>query len=84
MGYFLQSENRFIYFILFVYCITICTEKRVPRLSQNLTSQEVNSSSTLTLECLAHGVPPPLITWYKDKSPITEGPGENKLLFKLA
>ncbi|KAI5105129.1 vascular endothelial growth factor receptor kdr-like isoform X1 [Silurus meridionalis] len=53
----------------------IIYERRVPLLIQNLTSQEVNSSSTLTLACLAHGVPPPLITWYKDKIPITEGPG---------
>lgn len=84
MAYCFHSENRFIYFILFVYCIIICTERSVPSLLQNLTSQEVNSSSTLTLECLAHGVPPPLITWYKDKIPITEGPGENKLLFNFA
>ncbi|XP_053486492.1 vascular endothelial growth factor receptor kdr-like [Ictalurus furcatus] len=53
----------------------IIDEKSVPWLIQNLTSQDVNSSSTLTLACLAHGVPPPFITWYKDKIPITEGPG---------
>ncbi|MCJ8734048.1 hypothetical protein PDJAM_G00230930 [Pangasius djambal] len=50
-------------------------ERIIPWLIQNLTSQDVNSSSTLTLACLAHGVPPPFITWYKDKIPITEGPG---------
>ncbi|KAG7329168.1 hypothetical protein KOW79_007342 [Hemibagrus wyckioides] len=53
----------------------IIDERRVPLLTQNLTSQDVNSSSTLTLTCLAYGVPPPLITWYKDKIPITEGQG---------
>ncbi|KAB5571233.1 hypothetical protein PHYPO_G00222690 [Pangasianodon hypophthalmus] len=53
----------------------IIDERIVPWLIQNLTSQDVNSSSTLTLACLAHGVPPPFITWYKDKIPITEGPG---------
>ncbi|XP_060783732.1 vascular endothelial growth factor receptor kdr-like [Neoarius graeffei] len=53
----------------------IVDERRAPWLTQNLTSQDVNSSSTLTLECLAHGVPPPFIKWYKDKIPITEGPG---------
>lgn len=77
-------KNRLIVLTLFVCCITICTERRVPWLMQNLTSQDVNSSSTLTLECLAHGVPTPFITWYKDKIPITEGPGEDEQLFKFA
>ncbi|TSQ81014.1 Vascular endothelial growth factor receptor kdr-like [Bagarius yarrelli] len=53
----------------------IIDERRVPWLIQNLTSQDLNSSSTLTLTCLAHGVPPPFIAWYKDKIPITEGQG---------
>ncbi|XP_047658234.1 vascular endothelial growth factor receptor kdr-like isoform X2 [Tachysurus fulvidraco] len=53
----------------------IIDERRVPWLIQNLTSQDVNSSSTLKLTCQAHGVPPPFITWYKDKIAITEGPG---------
>lgn len=51
---------------------------------QNLTNQEVNSSSTLILKCVAHGVPTPSITWYKDKIPITEGPGEDEFLFMFA
>ncbi|XP_072520192.1 vascular endothelial growth factor receptor kdr-like [Salminus brasiliensis] len=50
-------------------------ERSIPKLEQNLTNQDVNSSSTLTLACLAHGVPPPFITWYKDKVPVTKGPG---------
>lgn len=49
--------------------------RSIPRLQQNLTSKDVNSSSTLTLACPAHGVPTPIITWYKDKVPLTEGPG---------
>lgn len=50
-------------------------ERIVPFLKQNLTNQDVNSSSTLTLACLASGEPKPLITWYKDKTPVTAGPG---------
>lgn len=80
----LHSEIDLSILFKFVYCLTICTEKSVPWLIQNLTSQDVNSSSTLTLACLAHGVPPPFITWYKDKIPITEGPGKDELLFKSA
>ncbi|XP_062856564.1 vascular endothelial growth factor receptor kdr-like [Trichomycterus rosablanca] len=53
----------------------IVDERRIPFLWQNLTNQDVNSSSTLTLACLAHGLPQPAITWYKDNTPITEGPG---------
>ncbi|KAK9963109.1 hypothetical protein ABG768_006328 [Culter alburnus] len=50
-------------------------ERQGPWLKQNLTNQDVNSSSTLTLVCMASGVPEPFITWYKDKTPVTEGPG---------
>ncbi|KAG7252907.1 LOW QUALITY PROTEIN: hypothetical protein CRUP_035060, partial [Coryphaenoides rupestris] len=46
-----------------------------PWLDQNLTNQEVNSSSTLTLACSAQGVPTPLITWYKNGVQVQEGPG---------
>uniref|UniRef100_A0A9J7XPY5 receptor protein-tyrosine kinase n=1 Tax=Cyprinus carpio carpio TaxID=630221 RepID=A0A9J7XPY5_CYPCA len=48
---------------------------QLPTLMQNLTDQDVNSSSTLILTCLAEGVPKPDIKWYKDKTPVTEGPG---------
>lgn len=63
------------------HCLTLCnlTERQVPWLMQNLTNQDVNSSSTLTLACLAYGVPTPFITWYKDKTPVTAGPGEEPL-----
>ncbi|XP_052430180.1 vascular endothelial growth factor receptor kdr-like [Carassius gibelio] len=50
-------------------------ERKRPTLMQNLTNQDVNSSSTLTLACFAEGVPEPDIKWYKDKTPVTEGPG---------
>ncbi|XP_041653989.1 vascular endothelial growth factor receptor kdr-like [Cheilinus undulatus] len=46
-----------------------------PWLSQNLTNQDVNSSSTLTLACLALGVPRPYIFWYKNGVPVNKGPG---------
>uniref|UniRef100_A0A8C1T8L0 receptor protein-tyrosine kinase n=1 Tax=Cyprinus carpio TaxID=7962 RepID=A0A8C1T8L0_CYPCA len=49
--------------------------RKRPTLMQNLTNQDVNSSSTLTLACWAEGVPEPDIKWYKDKTPVTEGPG---------
>nr|XP_046151391.1 vascular endothelial growth factor receptor kdr-like [Oncorhynchus gorbuscha] len=50
-------------------------ERKRPWLRQNLTNQDVNSSSTLTMACYALGVPPPYITWYKDNLPVQEGPG---------
>ncbi|XP_062841606.1 vascular endothelial growth factor receptor 1 [Trichomycterus rosablanca] len=37
-----------------------------PVLLQNLSNCSVNVSSSVTLQCLASGVPKPLITWYKD------------------
>ncbi|XP_030223711.1 vascular endothelial growth factor receptor kdr-like isoform X1 [Gadus morhua] len=49
--------------------------RKRPWLSQNLTNQEVNSSSTLTLDCLVSGVPKPLITWFKNNIQVQEGPG---------
>ncbi|XP_018598781.2 vascular endothelial growth factor receptor kdr-like isoform X2 [Scleropages formosus] len=50
-------------------------KRRAPWLRQNLTSQVVNSSSTLTLACYAHGVPPPFITWYKNGKLVQAAPG---------
>ncbi|CAK6964637.1 LOW QUALITY PROTEIN: vascular endothelial growth factor receptor kdr-like [Scomber scombrus] len=50
-------------------------ERKQPWLSQNLTNQDVNSSSTLVLACIALGVPHPNITWYKNGIPVKEGPG---------
>ncbi|XP_061541991.1 vascular endothelial growth factor receptor kdr-like isoform X1 [Phycodurus eques] len=46
-----------------------------PWLSQNLTDRVVNSSSILTLTCLAQGVPYPNIMWYKNNVLLKEGPG---------
>lgn len=58
------------------------TARKRPWLNQNLTNQDVNSSSTLTLACSALGVPHPLITWYKNDIPLEESPGniENNTL----
>ncbi|KAF5889024.1 vascular endothelial growth factor receptor kdr-like, partial [Clarias magur] len=53
----------------------ILEERRVPWFVHNLTSKEVNTSSTLNLTCLALGAPAPFITWYKENIPIKEGPG---------
>lgn len=51
--------------------------RKHPWLSQNLTNQDVNSSSTLILTCLALGVPHPDITWYKNGVPVEEAPGNS-------
>ncbi|KAJ8351229.1 hypothetical protein SKAU_G00227050 [Synaphobranchus kaupii] len=50
-------------------------ERRGPWLQQNLTNQDVNSGTTLILNCSAHGVPWPNITWYKIGRPVLQGPG---------
>uniref|UniRef100_A0A4W4FV06 receptor protein-tyrosine kinase n=1 Tax=Electrophorus electricus TaxID=8005 RepID=A0A4W4FV06_ELEEL len=42
------------------------TVLEAPMLLQNLSDCSVNVSSSVTLHCRAHGVPHPLITWYKD------------------
>ncbi|XP_035505934.2 vascular endothelial growth factor receptor kdr-like [Scophthalmus maximus] len=49
--------------------------RKRPWLRQNLTNQDVNSSSTLMLACFALGVPRPYIMWYKNAVPVEEGPG---------
>ncbi|XP_033993630.1 vascular endothelial growth factor receptor kdr-like [Trematomus bernacchii] len=54
--------------------LTVDVRKR-PWLSQNLTNQDVNSSSTLMLPCLAMGVPRPYILWYKNDLLVEKGPG---------
>ncbi|XP_028671672.1 vascular endothelial growth factor receptor kdr-like [Erpetoichthys calabaricus] len=46
-----------------------------PHLQQNLTNQDVNSSTTLTLGCHAEGVPTPEITWYKNGQQVFPAPG---------
>ncbi|GLD62573.1 vascular endothelial growth factor receptor kdr-like isoform X1, partial [Lates japonicus] len=54
--------------------LTVDVRKR-PWLSQNLTNQDVNSSSTLMLACFAQGVPRPLIVWHKNGVQVKQGPG---------
>lgn len=44
----------------------VIKEKEAPYVLRNLTNQEVNSSSTLSLMCEISGVPFPQITWKKD------------------
>ncbi|MEQ2180641.1 hypothetical protein GOODEAATRI_003264, partial [Goodea atripinnis] len=53
----------------------VVEERKRPWLSQNLTNQDVNSSSTLVLACFASGVPRPLIRWYKNDVEVEESPG---------
>ncbi|XP_037531691.1 vascular endothelial growth factor receptor kdr-like [Nematolebias whitei] len=53
----------------------ILNEKKRPWLSQNLTNQDVNSSSTLVMPCYASGVPHPFITWFKNGIKVKESPG---------
>ncbi|XP_019935437.2 vascular endothelial growth factor receptor kdr-like isoform X1 [Paralichthys olivaceus] len=53
----------------------IVEARKSPWLSQNLTNQDVNSSSTLMLACFALGVPQPYIMWYKNGVQVEESPG---------
>lgn len=53
--------------------------RKHPWLSQNLTNQEVNISSTLELACSARGVPQPHISWNKNSVPLKEGPGNSRI-----
>nr|AAI29159.1 Kinase insert domain receptor like [Danio rerio]CAM73177.1 kdr [Danio rerio] len=75
LGYECQALNINTNKVVNVTSALTIDERQGPWLMQNLTNQDVNSSSTLTLACLAYGVPAPFITWYKDKTPVTEGPG---------
>lgn len=75
LGYECQAFNINSNKVINTTSVLTIDEKQVPWLMQNLTNQDVNSSSTLTLACLAYGVPTPFITWYKDKTPVTAGPG---------
>ncbi|XP_030622984.1 vascular endothelial growth factor receptor 1 [Chanos chanos] len=51
------------------------TVLEAPVLLQNLTDSKVNVSSSVTLSCPAHGVPRPLITWYKDQRKLQQSSG---------
>ncbi|KAM9740982.1 vascular endothelial growth factor receptor kdr-like isoform 1-T1 [Menidia menidia] len=55
----------------------IVNERKRPWLSQNLTNQDVNSSSTLVMACYASGVPRPHIIWFKNGVEVEESPGVN-------
>uniref|UniRef100_UPI00398E4AE4 vascular endothelial growth factor receptor 1 isoform X2 n=1 Tax=Pristiophorus japonicus TaxID=55135 RepID=UPI00398E4AE4 len=62
--------------------------QEVPYLLRNLSSQDVNVSSSITLECQAEGRPMPQIAWYKNnqrllvESGITLGPGSKTLIIE--
>lgn len=71
----LLSEQEQQHHLFKLYFVLFGAARKRPWLSQNLTNQEVNSSSTLMLACLAGGVPLPYIMWYKYGVPVMEGPG---------
>lgn len=50
--------------------------QEAPHLLRNLTDQVVNTSHSVTLECFAHGVPEPQLSWFKNSEEIQDGPGE--------
>ncbi|XP_067903456.1 vascular endothelial growth factor receptor kdr-like [Heterodontus francisci] len=49
--------------------------KTIPVLQKNLTNLEVNSSSTVILNCDVSGRPPPSITWYKNEQQVLPASG---------
>ncbi|KAJ6662313.1 hypothetical protein lerEdw1_012477 [Lerista edwardsae] len=64
--------------------------QEAPHLLRNLTDQVVNTSHSVTLECFAHGVPEPQLSWFKNNEEIQEepgivlGPGRQSLLIERA
>ncbi|XP_030066490.1 vascular endothelial growth factor receptor kdr-like isoform X2 [Microcaecilia unicolor] len=58
----------------------VVQEKRAPYIVQQLEEQEVNSSSTLHLECLVDGMPIPTITWLKNGYEIKPASGISLLV----
>uniref|UniRef100_A0A7N6AGB2 receptor protein-tyrosine kinase n=1 Tax=Anabas testudineus TaxID=64144 RepID=A0A7N6AGB2_ANATE len=55
--------------------VVVKSEYSPPVLLHNLTDYTVNVSSSVTLSCPAKGIPPPTITWYKDKHVLLQGAG---------
>lgn len=79
-----DMKTAFLHFLLMIFCLNMIlisflilfvAARERPWLSQNLTNQYVNSSSTLTLPCNALGIPRPNITWYRNSVPVEQGPG---------
>lgn len=74
-AYYCRAQNQYGNKVVHkAFVFTVDGRKR-PRLSRNLTDQHVNSSNTLTLRCVALGVPPPSITWYKNNVLVQNGRG---------
>ncbi|XP_064413025.1 vascular endothelial growth factor receptor 1 [Latimeria chalumnae] len=49
--------------------------QEAPHLLRNLSDQNVNVSSSITLYCLAKGLPEPQVTWYKNRQKVQQGSG---------
>ncbi|KAJ7320222.1 hypothetical protein JRQ81_019733 [Phrynocephalus forsythii] len=49
--------------------------QEAPYLLRNLTDQVINTSHSVSLECLVYGVPKPQISWYKNNKQIQQNPG---------
>ncbi|XP_054829736.1 vascular endothelial growth factor receptor 1 [Eublepharis macularius] len=49
--------------------------QEAPFLLRNLTDQVVNTSHSVTLECLVRGLPEPQISWFKNNKEIQQQPG---------
>ncbi|XP_039718622.1 vascular endothelial growth factor receptor 1 isoform X1 [Pteropus medius] len=49
--------------------------QEAPRLLRNLSDHTVAASSSTTLDCHAHGVPEPQLTWFKNDHKIQQEPG---------
>ncbi|XP_036155140.1 vascular endothelial growth factor receptor 1 isoform X1 [Myotis myotis] len=50
-------------------------DQEAPYLLRNLSDHTVAASSSTTLDCHAHGLPEPQITWFKNNRKIQQGPG---------
>ncbi|XP_036028199.1 vascular endothelial growth factor receptor 1 [Onychomys torridus] len=50
-------------------------DQEAPHLLQNLSDSKVSISGSATLDCQAHGVPQPRITWFKNNHKIQQEPG---------
>ncbi len=61
--------------------VSQCTVLQAPVLLRNLSNHNVNISNSVTLRCLARGIPHPRITWYKDQRKLQQVSGETRNVF---